>query len=351
MKNKNKINEGEKFELTVTQDDLKDPQTTQKLAQLQKANKNLEVTLSKDKEMGQSISDLFETDGIIEPQDQATIKYLSNVKDVNTGEVSQPFTIADKNYQMVRGIYPDGNVDMAVYCLDDMDDLGNNIIHSIEEFEQKVALPMKERLELESQKLKSDKDTYEGYKHFFVNKKTNEVKKFKTIEEMLSCNKMEEEEYMPRTKFKRHMTEKLFGRNRINELGMDQANLEPAQGTNNQDAGLADDEDKLSGKAKLLIQKIDSVTAVANAMDSVRDDGSDKAKAIVLAALANRIGVPMNKISVIVNTMKSLAKNPQQSMGGDTQLSENKTVTKKSLEESLGKKRNVIKTLKVKDIK
>ena len=41
--------------------------------------------------------------------------------------------------------------------------------------------------------------------------------------------------------------------------------------------------------------------------------------------------------------MKSLAKNPQQSMGGDTQLSENKTVTKKSLEESLGKKRNVIK--------
>jgi len=335
MKNKNKINEGEKFELTVTQDDLKDPQTTQKLAQLQKANKNLEVTLSKDKEMGQSISDLFETDGIIEPQDQATIKYLSNVKDVNTGEVSQPFTIADKNYQMVRGIYPDGNVDMAVYCLDDIDDLGNNIIHSIEEFEQKVALPMKERLELESQKLKSDKDTYEGYKHFFVNKKTNEVKKFKTIEEMLSCNKMEEEEYMPRTKFKRHMTEKLFGRNRINELGMDQANLEPAQGSQNGE----ESDEEMNVKAKKLMDMI-MKRIPSNVITTIK---TPIAQREVIAAFAEMIGVPRNGLSSLIGGLKDMSKQQV--------TNENKTVTKKSLEESLGKKRNVIKTLKVKDIK
>lgn len=335
MKNKNKLNEGEKFELSVTQDDLKDPETTQKLAQLQKTNKNLAIKLSKDNNTGQSISDLFETDGIIEPQDQATIKYLSNVKDVNTGKVSQPFTIADKNYQMVRGVYPDGNVDMAVYCLDDMDDLGNNIIYSVDEFEQKVALPMKERLEMENTKIESKDETYEGYKHFFVNKKTNEVKKFKTIDEMLSCGKMKDEEYMSTPRFKKYKLETLFGkRNRLNELGMDQADLQPTQGSqNNQGAGLADDEDKLSGKAKLLIQKIDSITAVANAMDSVRDEGSDKAKAIVLSALAERIGVPQNKISTIVNTIKNIAK------------------TQTPVKEGLKEKKNVIKTIKVKDIK
>ena len=339
MKNKNKINEGEKFELTVTQDDLKDPQTTQKLAQLQKANKNLEVTLSKDKEMGQSISDLFETDGIIEPQDQATIKYLSNVKDVNTGEVSQPFTIADKNYQMVRGIYPDGNVDMAVYCLDDMDDLGNNIIHSIEEFEQKVALPMKERLELESQKLKSDKDTYEGYKHFFVNKKTNEVKKFRTIEEMLSCNKKEEEEYMSTPRFKKYKMETLFGRrNRINELGMDQANLQPAQGAD--DKKIATSGEDMHAKSEKLMDIIDDNPKIQNSINTIKQN--PKAQAEVIAAFAELIGVPRNGLTNLVSQIKDTPKQ---------QAAESKVMTKKSLEESLGKKRNVIKTIKVKDIK
>lgn len=347
MKNKNKINEEDKFKIHVDKETLLDPKKTKELAMMKKKNPNIEFDLETSVGSSQSSTsmtqmeenELFETDGIIEPQDQATIKYLSNVKDVNTGNVSQPFTIADKNYQMVRGVYPDGNVDMAVYCLDDMDDLGNNIIYSIDEFEQKIALPMKEKLELESKQLKSDNDTYEGYKHFFVNKKTNEVKKFRTIEEMLSCNKKEEEEYMSTPRFKTYMTEKLFGkrnRNRLNELGMDQANLEPAQGSQNpqnQNAGLADDEDKLSGKAKLLIKQIDSITAVSNNMDSVRDEGTDKAKAIVLAALAERIGVPMNKISTIVSSIKNIAK------------------TQTPVTEGLKEKKNVIKTIKVKDIK
>lgn len=321
MKNKNKLNEA-----IVDVDDYKKIRT-----QLSKDELKDLVVVDTDID----VNSLFtENDGIIEPQDQATIKYLSNVKDVNTGKVSQPFTIADKNYQMVRGVYPDGNVDMAVYCLDDMDDLGNNIIYSVDEFEQKVALPMKERLEMENTKIESKDETYEGYKHFFVNKKTNEVKKFKTIDEMLSCGKMKDEEYMSTPRFKKYKLETLFGkRNRLNELGMDQADLQPTQNSNNQGAGLADDEDKLSGKAKLLIQKIDSITAVSNAMDSVRDEGTDKAKAIVLAALAERIGVPMNKITTIVSSIKNIAK------------------TQTPVSEGLKEKKNVIKTIKVKDIK
>jgi len=35
------------------------------------------------------------------------LEYLSEIKDFETGEVSKPFTIADKKYQMVRAMTPD----------------------------------------------------------------------------------------------------------------------------------------------------------------------------------------------------------------------------------------------------
>ena len=152
---------------------------------------------------------MTEEDAVIEPQDQATIKYLSNVKDSNTGEISQPFTIADKNYQMIRGKASTGEIVMAVYCHDDVDENGENLIHSIEEFEQNIALPMKERLEMESieEPMVSEPkhDTYEGRKHFLVKKGTNEVRSFSSIKEMLSSGKLDEEEYMGVSEFKKHM--------------------------------------------------------------------------------------------------------------------------------------------------
>lgn len=286
------------------------------------------------------VDSLFtETDGIIEPQDQATIKYLSNVKDVNTGKVSQPFTIADKNYQMVRGVYPDGNVDMAVYCLDDMDDSGNNVIYSIDEFEQKIALPMKERLEMENTKIKSEDETYEGYKHFFVNKKTNEVKKFKTIDEMLSCGKMKDEEYMSTPRFKKYKLEKLFGkRNRLNELGMDQANLQPAQGAD--DKKIATSGEDMHAKSEKLMDIIDDNPKIQNSINTIKQN--PKAQAEVIAAFAELVGVPRNGLTNLVSQIKDAPKQ---------QAAESKVITKKSLEEGLKVKRNVIKTLKVKDIK
>ena len=74
----------------------------------------------------------------IEPQDQATIKYLSNVKG-DDGQVSKPFTIDSKNYQMVRGITPSKEVVMAVFCHDDMGVDGENLIHSIDQEEAAVS--------------------------------------------------------------------------------------------------------------------------------------------------------------------------------------------------------------------
>ena len=44
MKNKTNITEDDKFKLSVTKDDLKDPQTTKYLTDLQKTNKNYKIT-------------------------------------------------------------------------------------------------------------------------------------------------------------------------------------------------------------------------------------------------------------------------------------------------------------------
>jgi hypothetical protein len=318
MKNKTKITEDDKFKLSVTKDDLKDPETTKYLTDIQKSNKNIEVVYTDDDD--DSLSSLFEYDDVIEPQDQATIKYLSNVIDNNTGEVSKPFTIADKNYQMVRGMQPNGEIVMAVMCLEDSN------IYEVEKFEKEIALPMKERLEMESKQ--SKEDTYEGYKHYLVNKKTNEVRKFRTIEEMLSCNKMEEEEYMGKPRFKQYMNEKLFGSSKRKTEVLNE--ITPT--------GEESDEE-MNVKAKKLMDMI-MKRIPQNIIDTIK---TPVAQREVIAAFAEMIGVPRNGLSSLVNGLKDMSKQQV--------TNENKIMTKNQLLESFGLKKKVIKTIKVKDIK
>ena len=78
------------------------------------------VTITGDKPLSTSGSVMEDEENIIEPKDNATIKYLSNVKDINTGEISKPFTIADKNYQIVRGITPSREIVLGVFCHDEL---------------------------------------------------------------------------------------------------------------------------------------------------------------------------------------------------------------------------------------
>lgn len=80
----------------------------------------------------------------IEPQ--SVINYLSKVKDMNTGEISKPFTIGDKNYQMVRGYDNNKKIVMGVMCLNELNEAGDNVIHPIDYFESKIAGPMKETM-------------------------------------------------------------------------------------------------------------------------------------------------------------------------------------------------------------
>jgi hypothetical protein len=156
-----------------------------------------------------------EMDGVIEPQDRATIQYLSNVKHPETGQIAQPFNIADKKYQMVRGITPQKNIVMGVYCFDDMDDNGNNMIYHVDEFESKVAKPMleMEKLTTENEDKSSQSESLNlgEYKHFIVNEKSGKFKKFKTIPELAATTMLEGEKYMGLYEFKKFFEYRVFG--------------------------------------------------------------------------------------------------------------------------------------------
>jgi hypothetical protein len=208
MKNKNKLQEGmfdtKKTTVYATKDELQDV--------ISKVGDKADVHVVKD-----GVLDVFNeeknVDAVIEPQDQATIKYLSNVVDDKTGKISEPFNIGDKNYRMVRGIKPNKEVVLSVMCLEDKN------IYEVEQFEKEIALPMKEMLEKEnSQKEDIDEIKEMGlseYKHYVVNEKKNSFKKFKTIQELVKNGLSEEEKYMNLREFKKYYENKIFGKKQI----------------------------------------------------------------------------------------------------------------------------------------
>lgn len=156
------------------------------------------------------------------------LKYLSEIIDEVTGDVSKPFTISGKNYQMVRAMTPDRQKVMGVCSLDDVDEMGKNVIYSIEEFEQKIAKKsLDETIPTEKSENISDSDkkdkmpSFEGYKHFIVNSKTGKARKFKNIEELAKAQMNEDEKYMSVKEFRKYVDETLFGsakKNNVNEL-------------------------------------------------------------------------------------------------------------------------------------
>lgn len=294
------------------------------------------------KEQKPIMGSVTEDDAVIEPQDQATIKYLSNVRDPETNEVSKPFTIADKNYQLIRGIDASNEIVNAVMCIDD------NMIHTYEDFERDIALPMKERLEMQGANIQSSPDvqessddTYEGYKHYLVNKQTNEVRKFKSIEEMISSNKLDEEEYMNVGRFKKHMNERLFG-----------SSKKKVESLNEVTPTGEETDEEMNIKAKKLMDLI----AKRIPQNIIKTITTPIAQREVIAAFAELIGVPRNGLNKLIGGLKDMAKQQQQQQEPATQtgqeqpITEKRVITKNQLMESL-KPNNVIKTIKVKDIK
>jgi hypothetical protein len=302
-------------------------------------------------------------EAVIEPQDKATIQYLSNVKDANTGEISQPFNIGDKKYQMVRGIHPTGDIGLAVFCHDDIDDSGENIIHSMEYFEENIAKPMKEQMGMVGQDIQvvpkvkesgfdyadaereyHDKEAFMDYlnlsdiepiyRHFFVNiKNGNVVAKFKNTKDMVKSGiKLgPDEDYMDIKTLKRFRFGDYF-KGDVNEVD------DTAQDDGTNIPKLQADVKKLAtlikNKFSVYLSKLDKPIEQAQ----------------FLTAMANEIGVPLNKLSTIISSYKDIAAQDKATGGKPPVTTEKKVMTKGQLEESL-KTKKTIKVVKVKDIK
>lgn len=285
-------------------------------------------------------------DAVIEPQDQETIKYLSNVKHHDTGEISKPFSISGKNYQMIRGIKPSREVVLAVLCLDDMDEMGNKKIHSVEDFENNIAMPMKRSLEEDT--LNNDNEKFvdhlnlsdgNGFKHFFVNSNTGDITaKFKSTKDMVKSGiKLgPEEDYMDAKQLK-HFRYKKYFKNNMNE-----AEEEDIQGTdiNKLKADVKKLSDLISTKFSRAISKIDKP------IEQVE----------FLTQMADMIGIPFNKLTSLINNFKDVAKQqkttasntsaPVKPAPEEGMVSETKIINKASLLESLGVKQEIIKVKK-----
>jgi hypothetical protein len=283
MNTKNKIVEDmignqKKTTVTLKKQDLSDPN-------IQKGIEGL----------GQNVN-VNVVDEMIEPQDASTIKYLSNVKDPESGQIAQPFNISDKKYQMVRGITPDKNTVLGVYCFDELNEDGSNMIYHVDEFEKKVARPMleREKLTTESENKSSEPESLNlgEYKHFVVNEKNGKFKKFKTIPELAATTMLEDERYMGLHEFKKFFENRVFGAPRRKELA---------------EVGLTgqESEDEMTMKAQKLMGLIQK-RIPSNTIDSLKTNKI--AQREVIAAFAEMIGVPRNGLSGLVQGIKDLAK-------------------------------------------
>jgi hypothetical protein len=239
--------------------------------------------------------------------DNKKLKYLSEILDEVTGDVSKPFTISGKNYQMVRALTPDRQKVTGVCSLDDVDEMGKNIIYSIEEFEEKIANKhLKENMPHDDEDDKSDvhpagssdwnkndkMPSFEGFKHFIVNNKTGKARKFKSIEELAKAQMNEDEKYMSVKEFRKYVDETLFGsvkKNVVNEVGL---------------TGSETDED-MNIKAQKLIKMINKRIPVA-IIDQIKTNKI--AQREVIAAFAEMVGVPRNGLAQLIAGLKKLAK-------------------------------------------
>lgn len=281
----------------------------------------------------------------IEPKDKETIKYLSNIKDSTTGEVSKPFTIRGKNYQMVRGTNTSGEVVVGVYCHDDIDADGVNIIHPTEYFEKNIASPMKENeIDFAGEETnfndKEDLMNYlnlvglEGYNHFFVNVNTGDiVAKFKNTKEMATSGVKlgQGEDYMDAKALKRFRFGDYF-KNDISE-----GDLSPEDSGTNIPKLKAD----VKKLANLIKTKFSIYLSKLN---------KPIEQAQFLTAMANEIGVPLSKLSSIISTYKDIADNRPAMSSNASPQAESRVITKKKLDEKINGK-VIIKKVKIKDIK
>ena len=277
-------------------------------------------------------------------------QYVSDIVDEN-GELSKPFTINGKNYQMVRALNPKNEKVLGVYSLDEVDEEGNNVIHDVDEFEktiddnqmqtetgvQEPEGPEANTLNPEgpvaetSDEAKLEHPSFAGHKHFIVNKKTGKARKFKDISELAKANMTPDEQYMGIKDFKKYVDETLFGAGR-------KQNLDEVQPT-----GQESDEE-MNVKAKRLMDMIKKKIP-QGIIDTIV---TPVAQREVIAAFAEMIGVPRNGLSKLIAGLKDLALAKQTPTAQPTAQHTAAPTTQAT--GAVQENRKIIQTIKVKDL-
>jgi len=263
------------------------------------------------------------------------LSYLSDVLDEND-EVSQPFTLNGKKYQIVRALTQENEKVMGVYSLDEMDESGENIIHDISEFEKSMDNKQftNEEGVVEPEAPQADvlnpaSDTTEktqsnpnfvGYKHFIVNRKTGKARKFKDISELAKAQMGEDEQYMGVRDFKKYVDEALFGSSKRQQ---------PQAMSEDQQINGQENDEQMALKAEQLMDMIKKKIP-AGIIETIK---TPVAQREVIAAFAEMVGVKRNDLVKVVATLKDLNAKPANGQQGNIQET-----------------RHVIKTIKVKDL-
>lgn len=361
-------------------DELKmDYQTYKKISGKLNPKEKADTTITTDKENPSSqtsssssmsmATQMTENEGV-PTQDNETIKYLSNVKDSKTGQVSKPFSIGEKKYQMVRGVTSSDEVVTGVLCFDEIGADGEPVIHTTEYFEANIAKPMKEQMAMvgqdiqvapkvreteynyaDAEKEHHDKEAFMDFlnlvdvgpefKHFFVDITNGKIiAKFKNTKEMVKSGiKLgPNQDYMDIKTLKRFRFGDYFTGdvNEAEEIAQDGTNINKLQSDVKKLANL------IKNKFSVYLTKLDKPIEQAQ----------------FLTAMAREIGVPLNKLSSIINSYKDIAAQDKEMAGTPPVANESKIIKKKVLEESSNKQSeeavktalNIVKVIKVKDI-
>ena len=207
------------------------------------------------------------------------MQFISNIYE-DGRNVSKPFVIKGKKFQMVRALKPEGGETTGVYCYDDINDSGENIILTQEEFEHKYK---------PNETKPIDHPALDGYKFFYVNKENMAIRKFRSTLDLPKNQIRPDETFMNRRELKQFIGEKLFGTGKSAE-----------QWVMNEDQP----EDSLTSKAQKLIKSIETKIP-PQAIKSIR--GNPRAQKEVILAFAELVNVPKEKLYQIIGDIKSLA--------------------------------------------
>lgn len=290
--------------ISVTKKDLADPSVQKNISKMKGANVSI---------VDEAINDT---------KAPSKLSYLSNMKDID-GNVSEPFELNGKKYQMVRAMDENKQKVKGVYCLDELNEGGENTIYTVEDFEKNFA-KKSEVAKPELTEKESHKSLNLGtFKYFLIDKKTNKVRKFKTAEELAKAGMTADEKYMNLSDFRKHVNGTLFGSKKPKELTED------------------DSPDGLHAKAIKLMSLI-STKIPSSVIDSIKKN--KLAQKEVIVAFANLVGVPTNLLPQIINDIKSISKSEVTSVtsnDGNSELTFENAISKKT----------ILKTIKVKDLK